>query len=651
MTLTSVRQIVDPQQESVVSSSANRTSGVSQTSMHSHRSESSSSRHRGNHHIEDADVFEEKKSESNRSGTVTAQQSERLHQPFDQEDSSSEYEMDYETETSRDGHVEKNSRNGSYEESAILQSNSTKEQQTSLSMSASAMTPEFFEQQSDRQHRSRAMHRHGSRKSSSKRLGRAALGTKTQNTTSRPADDDETYDYGCPSEDELNGADNQSTHSQVSQYSHQSNYSLSYEQRRLKQAQETKVREAAIAKARHEMEDTGGGGFMQKEKVDKYRKNIDTPLTRTAVGVAAAATVGCIVLGPVGLLVGAAAVGIGIGYMEIPEEQRRNIQSKTAQAVNSAQASIMKASEKMSNSCASTYQDSGFSDHLPVEIQTCCTELGMAGLGDNDGAMGGGDDLDGSVILGPDEKIQHGFSRDWAVIGDQARNISKHGGILVSSPTNDGAGRFGDKNKRNKVACLRKGKIIPVAQIHSLDPSSQPRAWVDVISSADTEVFEKIEAMEEILILAKDKNRTRLFVDEGILDSIMWIIDRYFEKLRRGPGWEKWTFPEIGKDEARLAKLAASCCLTLGKSYCAAIHTEGDLLLMSLYERGTVPEERQLAQMLHEVPHHTRATQTDDPTIVTPGHELFALKQLTLPQAEEVAASIHGLATGHQDMM
>lgn len=73
------------------------------------------------------------------------------------------------------------------------------------------------------------------------------------------------------------------------------------------------------------------------------------------------------------------------------------------------------------------------------------------------------------------------------------------------------------------------------------------------------------------------------------------------------------------------------------------MHTEGDLLLMSQYERGTVPEERQLAQMLHEVPHHVRITRTDDPTIVDPSKEVFALRQMTLPQAEELAASIKEL--------
>lgn len=185
-----------------------------------------------------------------------------------------------------------------------------------------------------------------------------------------------------------------------------------------------------------------------------------------------------------------------------------------------------------------------------------------------------------------------------------------------------------------------------MAQIHSLNPSAQPRAWLDVLASAETTHDDKIEAMEEILILAKDKQRAKVFVEEGILDSIMWTLGRYFEKTRANGSKEKeWANPKISREEAMAAKLAANCCLTLGKAYCAAIHTEGDLLLMSLYERGTVPEERQLAQMLHEVPHHARITNTDDPTIVEPGRETFALKQLSLPQAEELSSRIKALAT------
>jgi hypothetical protein len=152
--------------------------------------------------------------------------------------------------------------------------------------------------------------------------------------------------------------------------------------------------------------------------------------------------------------------------------------------------------------------------------------------------------------------------------------------------------------------------------------------------------------MEEILILAKDKRRARIFLDEGILDSIIWTLSRYSEKVNANEKKTDWAHPEITPNERTAVKLAAMCCVTLGKAHCAAIHTEGDLLLMSLYERGTVPEERQVAQMLHEVPHHARITKTADPSIVEPSKEVFALKQLNLPQAEELARSIKEVADG-----
>lgn len=189
------------------------------------------------------------------------------------------------------------------------------------------------------------------------------------------------------------------------------------------------------------------------------------------------------------------------------------------------------------------------------------------------------------------------------------------------------------------------GQIIPVSQIHALDPAAQPRAWLDVLASADTTHEEKIEAMEEILIMAKDKQRARVFLEEGILDSVMWTIGRYLEKVEV-ENTSDWSNIEISREEAAAAKLAATCCLTLGKAHCAAIHTGGDLLLMSMYERGTVPEERQLAQMLHEVPFHARVTATDDPTVVDPSIEKFALKQMSLANAEELARKIKKLSVG-----
>lgn len=148
--------------------------------------------------------------------------------------------------------------------------------------------------------------------------------------------------------------------------------------------------------------------------------------------------------------------------------------------------------------------------------------------------------------------------------------------------------------------------------------------------------------MEEILILAKDKRRARIFLEEGILDSLVWTLDRYFEKQQaREKGMAK-----ISREEVRAVKLAATCCVTLGKTHCAAIHTEGDLQLMSLYERGSVPEERQVAQMLYETPHHVRITKVNDPTIIDPGKEVFALRQLSLQQAEELARSIKAVVDG-----
>jgi hypothetical protein len=168
------------------------------------------------------------------------------------------------------------------------------------------------------------------------------------------------------------------------------------------------------------------------------------------------------------------------------------------------------------------------------------------------------------------------------------------------------------------------------------------------LASADTQHEEKMEALEEILILAKDKQRARIFLEEGILDSILWTLGRYLEKVEYNKApTGAWLYPSVSREEAASAKLAATCCLTLGKSHCAAIHTGGDLLLMSMYERGTVPEERQLAQLLHEVAFHSRVTKTDDPTVIDPRNEVFAVKQLSLPQAEELAQKIKAVAEGN----
>jgi hypothetical protein len=201
------------------------------------------------------------------------------------------------------------------------------------------------------------------------------------------------------------------------------------------------------------------------------------------------------------------------------------------------------------------------------------------------------------------------------------------------------------------LTCLFAGSFTPVYLIYTLQPSDQPRAWMDVLASAETSYDEKLEALEEIMILGKDKSRARILVEEGILDALMWTLGRYFEKLYGQQAGQTWEHPEITPEEARSAKLSANCSLQLGKAYCAAMHTDGDLMLMSLYERGTVPEERQLAQLLYEVPYHARVTKTKDPTVVVPAEEVFALTQMTLGQAEEFARSVKALADGQAYQM
>ena len=186
---------------------------------------------------------------------------------------------------------------------------------------------------------------------------------------------------------------------------------------------------------------------------------------------------------------------------------------------------------------------------------------------------------------------------------------------------------------------------MPAGQIYSLDPATQPKAWLDVVASANTSYDEKQEAMEEIFILAKDKRRARILLEEGILDYIVWTVGRYLEKSV-GKDNQSWKNKEITHPERTAAQQAATCCMILGKAHCAAIHTEGDLQLMSLYERGIVPEERQVAQMLHEVAHHVRITKTSDPTAVDPAKEIFAFRELTLVQAEELAKNIQAVAEG-----
>ena len=140
---------------------------------------------------------------------------------------------------------------------------------------------------------------------------------------------------------------------------------------------------------------------------------------------------------------------------------------------------------------------------------------------------------------------------------------------------------------------------------------------------------------------------------EGILDSLIYILRSFFKTyasiLRDSSDGTIRPETYMADPSFFHSKLAANCCIALGKAHCALVHTAGDLLLMSSYTHGTVPVTRQLAQMLHEVPHHTAVTRV---TTDTNSGELedFMLSEMSLQNAEDFAKSIHSLAEGRIDI-
>ena len=458
--------------------------------------------------------------------------------------------------------------------------------------------------------------------------------TNNNTNSNRRIDDDErTFDYGDRDDDSNGGT------------SHAARRRKEAERRAWLAAASNDQNSAHLQQSIHQHDGSTNGNngeplLLNKEDMEQFVMK-DTPSFRLSAGVAGVATMGCIVFGPVGLLIGVAAGGLGFGFMQIPEEERKKIQAKAEKAVTNLQEKACDASETMTSSCLNTYQDSGVADHVPHCISSNVVEhlvpnCPTGGTAKSENFF--------NTAGGATDSVQINSNTD--------HNRPTHPSVSPTGPSGPlveikkTSLLHNERLRNKKVACLRNVRILPIAQIHGLDPSSQPRAWLDVVASANTTSEQKNEATEEILLLAKDKRRAKIFLDEGILDYIIWTLSRYFEKLEVVGKTTDWANPDITASEKTAANLAALCCVTLGKAHCAAIHTEGDLLLMSMYERGTVPEERQVAQMLHEIPHHARVTKTNDPTVVQPSKEVFAPRQLSLSQAEELARSIKAVAEG-----
>ena len=230
-----------------------------------------------------------------------------------------------------------------------------------------------------------------------------AVGRSNQNSqhnyygtnTNTTKDDDDTYDYSGRDEEEINRVNNSNTyatgsrtfesqqrktgmtndHGRDATYDDEedSQTSMTYSQRRDKETRrkEEQARKQAAAAAKAGMDNP----FVRQDDVEKYKQTLDRPEVKTGIGVVAAAAIGCTVMGPVGLLIGAAAVGIGVGVMQIPPEQRSVMCDKATETIKGAHESAIHASEALSNSCANSYQTSGCAEHVPAEMQNCCSAI------------------------------------------------------------------------------------------------------------------------------------------------------------------------------------------------------------------------------------------------------------------------------------
>jgi hypothetical protein len=249
-------------------------------------------------------------------------------------------------------------------------------------------------------------------------------------------DDERTFDYGDRDDD--------------------SNGSASYATRKLKEAQRRALREEQGKEPQSATFQTSPITelpLLNKDDIEHYKKSMDTPAVKMGAGVAGIATLGCLVFGPLGLLAGAAAVGIGVGVMKLPEEKRSDMQDRATKAMNEFQEKAMDVSDNLSNSCATsscatTYKESGVAEHFPP-----CFDLGSDLVENAHESM-----TQSEIVRGGKNRNPVGSSGGVTKSGAKHPSIpsSKLGeGSLVIPPTSQASSRM--RNKK-KVACLRNGK-------------------------------------------------------------------------------------------------------------------------------------------------------------------------------------------------
>lgn len=252
-------------------------------------------------------------------------------------------------------------------------------------------------------------------------------------------DDDRTYDYGSRDDADSFGSRG------------------SYAARRQKEAER---RRKALAEAQGldnastSKKSDGESPLINKEDFEHFKKTMDSPAMRIGMGVAGAATLG-IVIGPVGLLVGAAVISIGFSVSHIPSEDRDRMQDSAKEKLQDLQEKACDVTEMVSNTCASTYKESGVADKVAENIPpqmvdnlpTCMTATNV-----DDAVVDDNQQVVNQQQMNNKNTATNNNSNPSTAVG----NNKKEGGDAAGKSRAIKNPFFMNKNK--KVAVLRNGK-------------------------------------------------------------------------------------------------------------------------------------------------------------------------------------------------
>jgi len=175
---------------------------------------------------------------------------------------------------------------------------------------------------------------------------------------------------------------------------------------------------------------------------------------KTALGVGAAATLGAFVLGPVGLLVGAASVGIGMGVLQIPEQQRTNVKNHAATSFEKAKHIACNLNESMATGCAK------YSGTDPSEVATVVGKVVPEEIMDTCGCYGGSTNGDGEDREKSNRYQQHGGDDGGQSLTGTDLDIRSQGSSPIANAVNGverGMNRlvgdvFGDEQQQSPVS-------------------------------------------------------------------------------------------------------------------------------------------------------------------------------------------------------